>query len=108
MKRLRDLVASGPLLAMLLPVIVMLALLLRKKMGSPIFILPIRFGSHRELFVMHMLRIPLDEKDDQSIQFPDKWQRTYIRKTIIQWRNSFNWDDIFRHDFRIHSVVVQL
>jgi len=81
-KRILDLVASGLLLVILSPVIFAVALLVRQKMGTPVFFCQTRPGLHAQPFVMYKFRTMLNTRDEMGNLLPDKERLTSLGKTI--------------------------
>lgn len=82
LKRILDFTASGILLVMLSPVILAVALLVRLKMGSPVFFCQTRPGLHARPFVMYKFRTMLNTRDEEGNLLPDKERLTDIGKII--------------------------
>ncbi|NWQ39176.1 sugar transferase [Bacillus sp. EB106-08-02-XG196] len=76
MKRLFDLAISIILFAFLSPIFIVIALLVKKKLGSPIIFKQERPGLNGERFSLYKFRTMTDEKNDQGQLLPD-----YIRIT---------------------------
>ena len=70
-KRLFDLTATSLGLLLIWPLIVMLALLVRIKFGSPILFRQQRPGIHSKPFMMYKLRTMTDERDATGNLLPD-------------------------------------
>jgi len=75
-KRCFDLVASLVALLSLLPVIVVTAILVRIKLGSPVFFRQTRPGRDGRPFQMIKFRTMLDEVDEQGQPLPDSERLT--------------------------------
>lgn len=71
MKRLFDFLVALFALLILLPVIIVVALLIRLKLGSPILFTQERPGLHGNVFKMMKFRTMLDAKDKQGNLLPD-------------------------------------
>jgi sugar transferase EpsL len=76
MKRLFDLAISIILFVFLSPIFIVIALLVKKKLGSPIIFKQERPGLNGERFSLYKFRTMTDEKNDQGQLLPD-----YIRIT---------------------------
>ncbi|MED1565127.1 sugar transferase [Bacillus paramycoides] len=71
MKRLFDLFVSLSLLVFLLPLIIIVAVLVRIKLGSPIIFKQQRPGLHGVPFFLYKFRTMTDEKDSEGNELPD-------------------------------------
>ncbi len=76
MKRIFDLILSVTALVFLLPVIIIVAVLIRFKLGSPIFFTQGRPGLNGQIFKMMKFRTMLDATDKQGNQLPDDQRMT--------------------------------
>lgn len=76
MKRVFDIVVSLLALLMLSPVIVVVAILIRVKLGSPIFFQQIRPGKDGKPFKMVKFRSMLDAVDKMGQKLPDEQRLT--------------------------------
>ena len=87
MKRLFDLILSFIGLLFLLPAMVLFALLVRLKIGSPIFFKQARPGLNGEIFNMYKLRTMTDESDQNRVLLSDKDRLTkfgeFLRSTSL-------------------------
>lgn len=87
MKRLFDLILSLFALITLLPVIVVVALLIRIKLGSPIFFTQDRPGLNGNIFKMMKFRTMLNAKDKYGNLLPDNQRMTkfgaFLRSTSL-------------------------
>ena len=88
MKRLFDVTLSLIGLLFLLPAIVVFALLVRLKIGSPIFFKQARPGLNGEIFNMYKLRTMTDETDQNRVLLSDKDRLTkfgnFLRSTSLE------------------------
>jgi lipopolysaccharide/colanic/teichoic acid biosynthesis glycosyltransferase len=75
-KRLFDLFVSLSALLVLLPVLLVVALMVRIKLGSPILFTQNRPGLYGEVFKMMKFRTMLDATDKQGSQLPDDQRMT--------------------------------
>lgn len=82
MKRLFDLILSFIGLLFLLPVMVLFALLVRLKIGSPIFFKQARPGLNGEIFNIYKLRTMTDERDQNRVLLSDKDRLTKFGKFL--------------------------
>lgn len=71
-KRLFDIVAGGLLLIIFTPLLLLLALLVRVKLGSPVFFRQGRAGLHGREFRMIKFRSMTDGRDAQGNLLPDE------------------------------------
>ena len=71
-KRLIDLVCSGIALIVLSPVLLITAILVRKKLGSPVFFKQERPGLHEKVFSLYKFRSMTDAKDKDGNLLPDE------------------------------------
>ncbi|MBX4135798.1 sugar transferase [Pseudomonas sp. S5F11] len=76
MKRLFDVFASGVGLILLAPVILIVAFLIRRNLGSPVFFRQVRPGIHGKPFDMIKFRTMRDATDDQGNPLPDSERMT--------------------------------
>jgi lipopolysaccharide/colanic/teichoic acid biosynthesis glycosyltransferase len=76
MKRLFDIFASAIGLILLLPVILIVAFLIRRKLGSPVLFRQVRPGIHGKPFDMIKFRTMRDAIDDQGNPLPDAERMT--------------------------------
>jgi lipopolysaccharide/colanic/teichoic acid biosynthesis glycosyltransferase len=82
MKRLFDLISSFIGLLFLLPVIVLMVLLVRLKMGYPIFFKQARPGLNGEIFNMYKFRTMTNESDKNGVVKPDSVRLTKFGKFL--------------------------
>ena len=71
-KRLLDIVLSGLALIVLSPVIAIVALLVRVKLGSPVIFKQERPGLNEKIFKMYQFRSMTDERDENGELLPDE------------------------------------
>lgn len=71
-KRLLDMVLSGAALIILLPVYLILAVLIRMNLGSPVIFCQERPGRYGKVFKLYKFRTMTDEKDEQGNLLPDE------------------------------------
>lgn len=87
LKRLFDIIASLIGLILLSPVILITAILVRLKLGSPIFFTQDRVGKDNKIFKMIKFRTMTDEKDKSGELLSDKYRLTsfgkFLRSTSI-------------------------
>jgi lipopolysaccharide/colanic/teichoic acid biosynthesis glycosyltransferase len=86
-KRLIDIIASIFCLLLLSPVLIIVALLIRLKFGSPIMFCQVRPGLHGKPFRMIKFRTMTNECDENGNLLPDEKRVTkfglFLRKTSI-------------------------
>lgn len=71
MKRLFDVIVSLSVLVAFSPILLLVALLVRTKLGSPIFFTQIRPGLHGKPFKMVKFRTLTEQKDESGNYLPD-------------------------------------
>jgi len=86
-KRLFDLFLSVPGSAILSPFLLVIAILVRMRIGSPILFRQVRPGLHGKPFVIYKFRTMTDEGDEEGNLLPDRERLTrlgqFLRKTNI-------------------------
>lgn len=87
MKRIFDFLVALCAILTLLPVIILVALLIRLKLGSPILFTQDRPGLNGKIFKMMKFRTMLDAKDKQGNLLPDEQRMTkfggFLRSTSL-------------------------
>ena len=87
MKRLSDFIIAFCALFFLLPVIIMVAIIIRFKLGSPVLFSQDRPGLNGKVFKMIKFRTMLDAKDKQDNLLPDNERMTpfgsFLRSTSL-------------------------
>lgn len=87
MKRFLDFIISLIALVFLLPVIVLVSVLIRFKLGGPIFFTQDRPGLNGKVFKMMKFRTMLNDKDNQGYLLPDQERMTkfgtFLRSTSL-------------------------
>ena len=87
LKRVFDIIASLIGLILLSPVILITAILVRTKLGSPIFFTQDRVGKDNKIFKMIKFRTMTDEKDKDGELLSDEYRLTsfgkFLRSTSI-------------------------
>lgn len=81
-KRAIDIVLSGGAIIVLSPVMLITALLVRKKLGKPVLFCQIRPGKNNQLFRMYKFRSMTDEKDSEGNLLPDEIRLTLFGKKL--------------------------
>ena len=71
-KRLLDIVLSGAALVILSPVLLITAVLVRIKLGSPVIFTQERPGKDEKVFKLHKFRSMTDARDASGNLLPDK------------------------------------
>lgn len=75
-KRLLDIVLSGAALVILSPVLLITAVLVRTKLGSPVIFTQERPGKDEKVFKLHKFRSMTDARDANGNLLPDKERLT--------------------------------
>lgn len=75
-KRFMDIIISLAVILGLSPVYLVTALLVRKKLGSPVLFSQLRPGYHEKIFRMYKFRSMTDEKDENGKLLPDEVRLT--------------------------------
>ena len=71
-KRFLDMVLSGMALLILSPVLIVTAILVRVKLGSPVIFCQERPGKNEEIFKLHKFRSMSDARDEHGNLLPDE------------------------------------
>lgn len=71
-KRFIDIVCSGAALIILSPVLLITAILVRKKLGSPVIFKQERPGLHEKIFLLYKFRSMTDARDKDGNLLPDE------------------------------------
>ena len=82
MKRLLDILLSLTILVVLSPLLLVLCILVRSKLGSPIFFKQERPGLHEKIFTMYKVRTMTDKRDAEGNLLPDKDRLTIFGKLL--------------------------
>ncbi len=86
-KRIIDFILSLTALVFFSPVIVILALSIRKKLGSPVIFKQMRPGKDERIFTMCKFRTMTDERDENGALLPDSIRLTefgrFLRSTSL-------------------------
>lgn len=82
LKRLMDFSLSFIALILLSPIFLMVALLVRLKLGSPIIFSQARPGKNEEIFRMYKFRTMTDERDAQGELLPDSVRLTKFGRIL--------------------------
>ena len=90
LKSAMDRVGAAVLLALLLPVMIALALLVRMKMGSPVLFRQRRPGKDEKIFELVKFRTMKDTRDEQGRTLPDEARLTGLGR----WMRSVSLDEL--------------
>lgn len=82
MKRLLDILLSLTILVVLSSLLLVLCILVRSKLGSPIFFKQERPGLHEKIFTMYKFRTMTDKRDAEGNLLPDKDRLTKFGKLL--------------------------
>lgn len=86
-KRILDIIISGIALLLLSPVFLVLAILVRTKLGSPVIFHQERPGYREKIFTLCKFRTMTDERDENGELLPDARRLTpfgsFLRKTSL-------------------------
>ena len=82
MKRLLDILLSLTILVVLSPLLLVRCILVRSKLGSPIFFKQERPGLHEKIFTMYKFRTMTDKRDAEGNLLPDKDRLTKFGKLL--------------------------
>ena len=81
-KRLFDILISGIGLILISPVLLVLAVLVRVKLGSPVIFKQERPGLHEKIFTLKKFRTMTDERDEEGNLLPDAQRLTKFGKFL--------------------------
>ena len=81
-KRLFDIIATSATILILSPVIITAALIVRLKMGVPVFFKQERPGLHGKPFIIYKFRTMTDKKDHDGKVLPDEMRLTPLGKFL--------------------------
>ncbi len=81
-KRSIDFILSLVAIIILSPVLVMVALLVRIKLGGPVIFKQQRPGLNEKIFTMYKFRTMTDERDENGVFLPDEVRLTKFGKTL--------------------------
>lgn len=82
MKRIFDLIITGSLLLVVLPAMIVVAMLIRFKIGSPVFFKQFRPGINNCIFHLIKFRTMTDECDEKGNLLPDRVRLTKFGKFL--------------------------
>ena len=81
-KRLLDILLSGCALVILSPVLLIVAILVRTKLGSPVIFCQERPGKDEKIFKMYKFRSMTDERDEDGNLLPDEVRLTKFGRLL--------------------------
>lgn len=81
-KRLFDIVLSAAALILLSPILLVVAVLVRTKLGSPVLFKQKRPGKNEKIFTLYKFRTMTDEKDENGVLLPDEVRLTPFGKML--------------------------
>ena len=81
-KRLLDILLSGCALIVLFPVLLIVAILVRTKLGSPVIFCQERPGKNEKIFKMYKFRSMTDERDEDGNLLPDEVRLTKFGRLL--------------------------
>ena len=81
-KRLLDIVLSGCALIVLSPLLLVTAILVRVKLGSPVIFCQERPGKDEKIFMLHKFRSMSDARDETGALLPDEERLTGFGKKL--------------------------
>ena len=81
-KRPQDFICALVAIIVLSPVLVVTALLVKKKLGSPVLFIQERPGKDGKIFKLYKFRTMTDEKDDQGNFLPDEVRLTAFGRKL--------------------------
>ena len=77
-KRLLDILLSGTALLVLSPLLLVTAILVRVKLGSPVIFCQERPGKNEKIFKLHKFRSMTDARDENGVYLPDEERITKV------------------------------
>ncbi|WP_077602213.1 sugar transferase [Oceanobacillus sojae] len=81
-KRPMDLILASIAIIILSPLFLMIAILVKAKLGSPVFFKQKRPGLHEEVFLMYKFRTMTEEKDEKGNLLPDHVRLTRFGRLL--------------------------
>lgn len=81
-KRILDILLSGLALIVLSPVLLVVAVLVRAKLGSPVIFCQMRPGRNEKIFKMYKFRSMTDARDEKGELLPDDVRLTKFGKAL--------------------------
>ena len=85
-KRLLDFVLSLLAIIVLSPVLLITAILVRSKLGSPVIFKQERPGKNEKIFTLYKFRTMTDEKDEEGNLLPDEVRLTKFGNTRFTYK----------------------
>ena len=81
-KRALDIIISGIAIILFSPVLLVLAIMVKRKLGSPVLFKQARPGKGEKIFYMYKFRTMTDERDENGKLLPDSVRLTEFGKTL--------------------------
>ena len=81
-KRILDVILSGCALVVLSPVLLIVAVLVRTKLGSPVIFCQERPGKDEKIFKMYKFRSMTDARDENGVLLPDEVRLTRLGRIL--------------------------
>ena len=81
-KRFFDVLLSGCALILLSPVLLIVAVLVRTKLGSPVIFCQERPGKNEKIFKMYKFRSMTDARDENGVLLPDEVRLTRLGRIL--------------------------
>ena len=81
-KRFFDVLLSGCALIVLAPVLLIVAVLVRTKLGSPVIFCQERPGKNEKIFKMYKFRSMTDARDENGVLLPDEVRLTRLGRIL--------------------------
>lgn len=81
-KRFFDVLLSGCALILLSPVLLIVAVLVRTKLGSPVIFCQERPGKNEKIFRMYKFRSMTDARDENGVLLPDEVRLTRLGRIL--------------------------
>ena len=81
-KRILDVLLSGCALVVLSPVLLIVTVLVRTKLGSPVIFCQERPGKNEKIFKMYKFRSMTDQRDENGELLPDEMRLTKFGRTL--------------------------
>lgn len=81
-KRFFDVLLSGCALILLFPVLLIVAVLVRTKLGSPVIFCQERPGKNEKIFKMYKFRSMTDARDENGVLLPDEVRLTRLGRIL--------------------------
>lgn len=85
MKRLLDLIVAGVALVLLAPLLALIAVLVRVRLGTPVLFRQFRPGLHGKPFVLFKFRTMVDRTSNHGRPLPDGERLTEFGKFLRAW-----------------------